>query len=131
MAAAKATRKPHKYGAVRTEVDGHTFESKAEANRYAELKMLEKAGKIEGLELQPQFPLRVLLTTGTLKGAGKAMAGEYPTIGKYVADFKYYRLEAPCDWVVEDVKGFKTELYRWKKRHVEAQYGIHITEVTR
>jgi hypothetical protein len=33
--------------------------------------------------------------------------------------------------VVEDVKGFKTELYRWKKKHVEAQYGIEIVEIGR
>lgn len=122
-------RNGHKFNAVRTEVDGVKFASKAEAKRYGELKLLQKAGKIEALELQPVYPLRVLLTIGTFKGAGKAHAGEYPTIGKYVADFKYYRLEAPCDWVVEDVKGFKTPLYRWKKKHVEAQYGIQITEV--
>lgn len=124
-------RNGHKFNAVKTVIDGHTFASKLEAKRYGELRLLEKAGKIEGLELQPAFPLRVLLTTGTLKGAGKALAGSYPTIGKYVADFKYFNLEAPTGWVVEDVKGFKTELYRWKKKHVEAQYGITISEITR
>jgi hypothetical protein len=123
--------KGHKYGAVRTEVDGVTFASKAEANRYAELKLLQKAGKIESLELQPVFPLRVLLTTGTFTGAGKALAGEYPVIGKYVADFKYFRCDAPTGWIIEDVKGMPTPLYRWKKKHVEAQYGIEITEITR
>jgi len=119
----------HKYGAVRTERDGYIFASKAEAARYAELKLMEKAGLIESLELQPVFPLRVLLTTGTFKGAGKALAGEYPTIGKYIADFKYFRLEPPTGWIVEEVKGFKTALYKWKKKHVEAQYGITVTEV--
>ncbi len=119
----------HKYGAKATTVDGIRFASKAEAKRYGELKLLQKAGKIEGLEVQPAYQLRVLLTTGTFKGAGKALAGEYPTIGKYVADFRYFRLEAPTGWVIEDVKGFKTALYRWKKKHVEAQYGIQITEV--
>jgi hypothetical protein len=33
--------------------------------------------------------------------------------------------------VVEDVKGMRTPMYRWKKKHVEAQYGITITEVGR
>lgn len=121
----------HKYGAVRTEIDGISFASKAEARRYAELKLLEKAGKIEGLELQPVFPLTTQLTTGTFRGAGKALAGTWPVIGKYVADFKYFNLEAPTGWIVEDVKGFKTDLYRWKKKHVEAQYGISITEIGR
>ena len=124
-------RNGHKYGAVRTQVDGHSFDSKAEARRYAELRLLEKAGEIEGLELQPAFPLRVLLTTGTFAGAGAALAGEYPTIGKYIADFRYFRLTPPMGWVVEDVKGVKTALYRWKKKHAEAQFGITITEITR
>lgn len=119
----------HKYHAKPTTVDGIRFASKAEARRYQELRMLEKAGKIEGLELQPKFQLRVLLTTGTFQGAGRALAGEYPTIGKYIADFRYFNLESPTGWVVEDVKGMRTPLYRWKKKHVEAQYGIQITEV--
>lgn len=124
-------RAPHKYGAVRTTVDGYTFASKAEARRYGELKMLEKAGKIESLELQPRFRLMTQLTTGTFNGAGKALAGQFPVIGSYVADFQYFRLEAPTGWIVEDVKGVKTALYRWKKKHVEAQYGVTITEITR
>ena len=124
-------RNGHKYGAVRTEVDGITFASKAEARRYQELRLLEKAGEIESLELQPKFSLMTQLTTGTFKGAGKALTGKWPVIGRYVADFRYYRLTAPAGWIVEDVKGFKTPLYRWKKKHVEAQYGITITEITR
>jgi hypothetical protein len=121
----------HKFNAKPTVVDGIRFSSKAEAKRYGELKMLEKAGKIESLELQPVFPLRVLLTTGSMKGAAQALAGEYPTIGKYVADFKYFRNDAPTGWVIEEVKGFKTPLYRFKKKFVEAQYGIKVTEITR
>ena len=46
-----------KYGAIRTTVDGVTFASKAEARRYAELKLLEQAGEIKGLELQPKFDI--------------------------------------------------------------------------
>ena len=124
-------RNGHKFNAKPTVVDGIRFSSKAEAKRYGELKMLEKAGKIESLELQPVFPLRVLLTTGSMKGAAQALAGEYPTIGKYVADFKYFRNDAPTGWVIEDVKSpaTKTPIYRFKKKFVEAQYGITITEV--
>ena len=127
----RARIRGHKFNAQRTEVDGISFASKAEARRYSELKLLEKAGEIESLELQPAFALKALLTTGTLKGAGKAMAGEYPTIGKYVADFRYFKLTAPTGWIVEDVKGMKTDLYKWKKKHVEAQYGIQIVEIGR
>ena len=47
------------------------------------------------------------------------------TIGHYVADFEY--LEGDVR-IVEDVKGMKTPLYRWKKKHFEAQYGLKIRE---
>ena len=116
-------------GKLERTCDGILFASKSECRRYAELKLLEKAGKIEGLELQPKFALTTQLTTGTVRGAGQALAGKYPVIGHYVADFKYFCLEAPTGWIVEDVKGVKTALYRWKKKHVEAQYGVQIVEV--
>jgi hypothetical protein len=47
----------HKYRAISETVDGHKFPSKAEARRYRELKLLQAAGKIRGLELQPVFKL--------------------------------------------------------------------------
>jgi hypothetical protein len=118
----KATPKRHKYGAVPTEVDGVKFASKKEAKRYAELKALEKAGEIRQLVLQPTYPL-------------EALGGECRPIGVYRADFSYQQrsYHGTCDgcWreVVEDVKGFRTPLYRWKKKHVEAQYGITVVEV--
>lgn len=105
----------HKFNAVKTVIDGHTFASKAEAKRYGELKMLEKAGEIDGLVLQPRFPLEV----------------NRVSIGAYVADFSYWTLQRPPGRVIEDVKGMKTPLYRLKKKLVEALYGIEITEITR
>jgi hypothetical protein len=111
----------HKYSAVRTEVDGYKFASKAEAKRYQELKLLEKAGEIHSLRLQPSFPLDVI---------GGFVKDVRVNIGVYKADFDYFDVKADTR-VVEEVKGFKTPLYRWKKKHVEAQYGITITEVTR
>lgn len=124
-------RNGHKYGAVRTEVDGHSFASKAEARRYQELRLLEKAGKIESLELQPVFVLHAPLTTGTVRGALKATAGALPVIGKAKMDFRYFRLEPPTGWVTEDVKGMDNQLSRWKRRHVEAQYGVRVVLVGR
>ena len=44
-----------KYGARKTIVDGITFDSKKEANRYRELKLLEDAGEIEKLKMQVAF----------------------------------------------------------------------------
>lgn len=110
----------HKYGAVRTVVDGISFQSKREAARYQELKLLEKAGEIHGLVLQPHYHL-----TAGLSGV---------SVGKYIADFEYCECRrgdkcARSRVVTEDAKGFKTPLYRWKRKHVEAQYGIEIREV--
>lgn len=114
-------RRGHKFNAKRTEVDGIVFASQKEARRYQELKLLEKAGEIHNIVLQPSYPCEVL-------------GVESRPIGVYRADFSYCecrrgeKCERTCE-VVEDVKGFRTPLYRWKKRHVEQQYGIQIREV--
>lgn len=57
-------RNAHKFNAVKTVIDGHTFASKAEAARYAELKLLRRAGEIFELELQPKYPIVVLNPEG-------------------------------------------------------------------
>lgn len=106
-----------KYGAVKTTVDGITFDSKKEAARYQELKALQAAGEIRDLTLQARFPLYVYPFgdhTNPIK------------VGAYVCDFAY-TTKGGVD-AIEDVKGMKTPLYRWKKKHVEAQYGITIRE---
>lgn len=113
-----------KYGATKTEIDGIVFASRKEANRYCALKMLEAVGQIRALRLQPEFPCWT--------SAGKGYTDK--PIGAYRADFAYeqsYTVNGDLKWrgVVEDVKGFKTPLYRWKKKHVEAQYGITVVEV--
>ena len=102
--------KRHKYGAQRTEADGLWFDSKKEARRYTDLKFMERIGEIQSLQLQMKFPLSV---------AGVV-------IGRYVADFVYFQ---DGKRVVEDVKGMKTDMYRWKKKHMQAEYGITIREV--
>lgn len=113
-------RNGHKYGAVATIMDGIRFASKAEAQRYAELKLLEKAGEIRCLRVQPAFPLYVQTNV---------VADDPIKIGTYRGDFAYETSHGAV--VVEDVKGVRTPLYQWKKRHVESQYGITITEVMR
>lgn len=116
-----------KYHAKPTVVDNIRFASQKEARRYRELKLLERAGEIWDLELQPRFPLSVPSTTGTIGGAAKVLAGTFDgRIGEYRGDFAYLDRTGR---VVEDVKGFKTALYRWKKKHVEKQYGITIREI--
>lgn len=123
-----AVRRAHKYGAVATEVDGIRFASKKEAARYVELKMLEKAGEIDGLQLQPRFHLAVPNDHGHYPTQDASDDVNKWCVGHYVADFAYNDKRSH-KWVVEDVKGFKTPLYKWKKKHVEAQYGIEIREV--
>jgi hypothetical protein len=105
-----AAPRRHKYGARRTVVDGVTFPSRREARRYGELKVLERAGRITGLELQPRFRLVV--------------NGRH--VGDYLADFRY--VEGGRS-VVEDAKGVRTPVYRLKKKLVLALYGIQIREV--
>jgi hypothetical protein len=104
--------KPHKYRAKQTIVNGIKFPSKREAARYSELQLLQKAGKIKDLKRQRKFELYV---------NGKK-------IGLYISDFDY--LEGKDgEYIIEDCKGYRTDLYKWKKRHFEAQYGIKIREI--
>ena len=104
-----------KFGSVKTVIDGITFASKAEGKRYAELRLLEHAGKICNLVLQPRFLLQP-----SFKFRGKTERAI-----EYVADFQYV---AGSDGnilyeVVEDVKGFKTEAYKIKRKLFLFQYG--------
>ena len=104
-------RRRSKYGAKPTEVDGIRFHSKAEARRYEVLKLMLRSGEIDNLELQPSFDLHV-------KGI---------KIGRYIADFRYIDTRTG-ETVIEDVKGVRTDFYRWKKKHMKAEHGIDIYE---
>jgi hypothetical protein len=100
-----------KYHNTKTEIDGITFDSKAEARRYVELVMLERAGEITKLRRQVRYPLMVndLL------------------VAIYIADFVYFEGGRET---VEDCKGFLTSTYRLKKKLMKAVWGIEIREVT-
>ncbi|MEO0035676.1 MAG: Azospirillum phage Cd [Pseudomonadota bacterium] len=111
--AARPAARPNKFHARKTVVDGITFDSAAEARRWADLLLLERAGQISNLERQVDFPCVV-------NGAKVCV---------YRADFVYF--EGPAR-VVEDVKGHRTREYLLKKKLVEAVYpGVRITEITR
>ena len=95
----------HKYKAKRTEVDGIKFDSKSEAKRYQELKLLERSGQIQNLSLQPRFTLQEgFLNVDTLDKERKI---------EYVADFMYTENN---ETIVEDVKGMKTADYKIKRK---------------
>lgn len=100
-----------KYRNKKTSVDGIRFDSKREANRYMELKLLERAGIIKGLKRQVTY---ILIDKSRY---GRAI--------KYVADFVYYEDDK---LVVEDVKGVRTPVYKLKKRLMAEVYGIEVKE---
>ena len=99
-----------KYNAKKKVIDGITFDSKKEAARYIELKAMEKAGDISGLELQPKFQLQAKYKNGDGKGIREV---------SYIADFQY---KQDGQIIVEDVKGVKTEVYKLKKKMFEWIY---------
>ena len=103
--------KQAKYRNIPVVVEGIRFHSKGEARRWQALRLLEKAGAICDLERQKRFALHVK----TVK------------IGAYVADFVYLQ-RGDIEHTVEDFKGMTTPLYRWKKKHFEAEYGLPIVE---
>lgn len=105
--------KKSKYSSAKTDVDGVTFDSKKEAEFYAELKLREKAGEISRLRLQPRYLLQE-----AFKHEGK----QYREI-EYVADFEYIE---NGETVVVDVKGFKTAVYMIKKKLFLYKYGDRI-----
>jgi hypothetical protein len=100
-----------KYRAVKTVIDGIVFHSKKEARRYMQLKLLERAGEISNLELQPIYEFTL---------ADKK-------IFIYKADFSYLDRKTN-ELIVEDVKGYKTPVYRLKKKLIENQHHIEIWE---
>ena len=104
-----------KYHARRTEVDGITFDSLAEARRYGELKLLQAAGEIDTVIVHPVWPIVV---NGAL-------------VCRYEADFQYHDYKLGCG-VVEDVKSkpTMTPTYRLKKKLMKAVHNIEIVEVS-
>ena len=102
-------KKTHKYNAIKIKIDGISFDSKKEANRYLELKTLERAGVISNLILQPKF----LLQEGFVRDGKK-----YRAIF-YIADFEYIK---DGKRIVEDVKGMKTDIYKLKKKMFLKKY---------
>lgn len=90
---------PTKYHAIKT--DG--YDSRKEARRAAELKLLLKAGNITDLTEQPRFLLQ----------EGFTYRGKSVRRIEYVADFMYLQ---DGKTVVEDVKGMQTDVYKIKKK---------------
>lgn len=101
-----------KYGAIKVEIDGHSFASKAEADRYGQLKWLERARDIKALSVHPVF---FLVVNGV-------------TVGKFTADFMYHEGGRK---VVEDVKGMITPEASLRMRVFMALFPDHELRVVK
>lgn len=112
----------NKYKAKKTVIDGHTFDSKREADRYCQLRLLERAGEIHGLELQKEFEL---IPAQRRDGVVCERAV------KYRADFCYIDNRGRC--IVEDVKGYTGgaayRLFAVKRKLMLQRYGIEVREI--
>ena len=96
-------KRKSKYKAIKVEYDGIVFDSKLEGARYKILKALENSGHITDLEVQVPYECDV----------------EGTRICKYIADFRY---KVNGETVVEDTKGVLTQVFKLKKKLVEALY---------
>lgn len=113
-----------KYHSRKTVVDGIIFDSRREAMRYQELRLLERAGKVRGIRRQVRYELVPV----QLDSKGKII--EKPVV--YVADFVFEQYsDRGGFWfpVVEDVKGVRTPVYIIKRKLMLERYGIRIREV--
>ncbi len=101
-----------KYKNRKTVVDGISFDSKKEAARWRELKLLERAGAIADLRRQVRYELI------------RKQEGERAVT--YIADFVYTE---NGETVVEDAKGVRTQAYVLKRKLMLERHGIRIREV--
>lgn len=122
-----------KYGNTKSAFDGIFFDSKKEARRYAELKMLLKAGVISELELQKTYELipAQYVPVARYGKNGKRLKDGKKCVEKscvYKADFVYVDNETG-QTVVEDTKGFRTTDYIIKRKLMLYIHGIRIKEL--
>lgn len=122
-----------KYGSRKQTVSGITFDSQKEARRFQELRLLEQAGQISDLRMQVKYqlippqraPSFEVYKSGPNKGRrkpGKLLEKEC----SYIADFVYVQ---DGETVVEDAKGYRTDVYIIKRKLMLERYGIQIQEV--
>ena len=99
----------NKYHNRKVQIDRYVFDSVKEGKRYRELALLEKAGEISELELQPKFLLQE-----SFRKNGKTFRKI-----EYIADFKYTENGKT---IIEDVKGIKTDVFKLKQKLFEYKY---------
>ena len=121
----------NKYGNRKVQIDGRVFDSKREASRYCELKMLEKCHKIKDLQMQVPFELVPPIYEKTGEFFKKGVKAGQPKLKlvergvKYVADFVYFDVSAER-WIAEDSKGMRTKEYIVKRKLFKWRYPAYI-----
>ena len=100
-----------KYNSRRIAIDGYTFDSIKESQRYGELRLMEKAYEISELEVHP-----VLVLQRSFSYRGKKIRAI-----TYEADFGYFSYIDGV-FVYEDLKGYKTQLFRLKWKMLLYQF---------
>lgn len=118
-----------KYKSKKVMIDGILFDSIKEANRYCELKLLQRAKKISDLELQKSYELIPAQRepSGMTKTGKEKLGRVIEQSVKYIADFVYK--DERGQTVVEDTKGVKTKDYIIKRKLMLYVYGIRIKEI--
>lgn len=106
------TGRRNKYRNKKTVVGGITFDSQKEGNRWFELKLLEGVGDIHDLELQPKFEI-----IPAINWNGKRLRARY-----YIADFRYNQNGIT---IVEDCKGYRTDVYKLKRQLFIIRYPLY------
>lgn len=119
-----------KYKSKKTVIDGITFDSKKEAQRYIQLKLMQRGGQISDLQRQVKYVLipvqREPDTVGIRGGRKKGKLLEREVA--YIADFQY-RDNCTGQIIVEDTKGIRTTDYILKRKMMLYFHGIQIKEV--
>lgn len=131
--AAMSPKRRNKHGNnVSYDQDGK-WDSDAEKRRWPILKAMQKDGQITGLRRQVRIPLHANTYVRVVGGDSRKIE-----VGVYVADFVYAKHSMvpwtpksgfTYDAVVEDVKGFRDAMFKWKARHFKIEYGFSIKEI--
>lgn len=119
-----------KYHNKKITVDGITFDSQKEANRWKELKLLERAGEIKELKRQVKFKLLPTIREPVCEMSNQGVFKKGKVLERgvdYIADFTYKNKAGFLE--VEDVKGYRTEVYKIKKKMMLYFHHIRIKEI--
>ena len=118
-----------KYHSEKVQIDGETFDSRREARRWMDLRLLEQAGEIRDLRRQVKY---ILIPTQREEGDGKKPGKLLEKEASYYADYVYTDARTG-ETIVEDVKGYKEggayAVFVLKRKLMLYVHGIRVVEV--